>query len=46
VHHRQRAPQRTIVEGKVRGGEIVELRVTPESRQGDIQIMSGPALRG
>ena len=32
------APYRTVLEGKVRAGEIVELRVTPESRRPDVII--------
>ncbi len=35
---RLHAPYRTIVEGKVRGGEVVDLIVTPESRRADIVL--------
>jgi alpha-L-fucosidase 2 len=34
------APYQTIVEAKVRAGEIVELRVSPESRRGDVVVVS------
>src|SRR5439155_26217772 len=34
------APRQTVVEGKVRGGTISELRVTPPSRQRDVVIMT------
>jgi hypothetical protein len=33
------APYRTIVEGKVRDGHIVDLKVTPESRREDVVIL-------
>jgi alpha-L-fucosidase 2 len=33
------APQQTIVEGKVRGGKIVDLTVTPKERRRDIVVM-------
>jgi len=35
-----RAPFQTTVEGKVRGGRIVDLRVTPESRRADVIMPS------
>jgi alpha-L-fucosidase 2 len=38
VDFRLHAPYQTIVEGKVRGGLLAELRVTPESRRKDVQI--------
>ena len=34
------APFNTTVEGVVKGGELVELRVTPEERRGDVVIGS------
>jgi len=34
------APNQTIVEAKVRAGEIVELRVSPESRRADVVVVS------
>ncbi len=41
VHFRVHAPYRTILEGQVRGGEVVKLSVQPPSRRQDIQVM-GP----
>jgi hypothetical protein len=33
------APYQTVIEGKVVGGKIKELKVTPESRRKDVEIM-------
>jgi hypothetical protein len=38
------APLRTVVEGRVRGGRVVELRVTPEARKGDVVICDGASV--
>jgi hypothetical protein len=32
------APQRTVIEGSVRNGKLVEMKVTPESRRKDVVI--------
>jgi hypothetical protein len=32
------APLNTIIEGKVCGGEVVALRVTPDARRGDVIV--------
>jgi hypothetical protein len=39
---RLHAPRRTVVEGKVRDGKVIELRVTPEARRADVVIASEP----
>jgi len=36
------APYKTVVEGRVEGGKVVELKVTPESRRKDVVIISRP----
>lgn len=33
------APEQTIVEGKIRGGKVEQLRVTPESRRADVAVI-------
>jgi len=33
------APYRTVIEGQVRHGQITRLKVTPPSRQKDIEII-------
>lgn len=38
---RLHAPLRTVVEGKVRRGRVVELQVGPESRRADVEVL-GP----
>ena len=43
VEFKLHAPFQTIVEGKVRGGTLVDLIVTPESRRADVVI---PENRG
>jgi hypothetical protein len=35
---RLHAPQQTVVEGRVRGGKVVELTVAPEDRRADVII--------
>jgi hypothetical protein len=37
---RLHAPYNTVVEGEVREGKLVELRVTPETRAGDVVVMA------
>ena len=32
------APQRTIVEGRVRNGKLVDMKVTPGSRRNDVIV--------
>ena len=34
------APHRTVVEGRVRNGKLVDMRVSPESRRRDVIIMA------
>ena len=34
-----RAPMQTVVEGVVRGGKLIDLKVTPESRRKDVVVM-------
>lgn len=36
---RLHTPLRTVIEGKVRSGKLVELRVTPASRQQDVEVI-------
>jgi len=38
VDFKLHAPRQTVVEGKVRGGKLVELKVTPEGRRKDVVI--------
>ncbi len=38
VDFKLHAPERTVVTGKVRDGEVVELEVVPESRKGDVVV--------
>lgn len=40
VHFKLHAPQNTTVEGIVKGGKIETLKVTPESRAKDVEIMA------
>ncbi len=37
------APDQTVVQATVRGGKVVDLRVTPERRRADVVIVSPPA---
>ncbi len=37
------APHKTTVEGRVRGGKVVDLKVTPESRRKDV-VLSAAAF--
>jgi len=39
VHFKLHAPYQTTVEGKLKNGILTELKVTPERRKADIQIM-------
>ncbi len=39
VDFKLHAPHKTTVEGRVRNGEVIELKVTPESRKSDVRIM-------
>ena len=41
VSFRLHAPKNTVVEGEYRDGKMVRLEVTPESRRGDVQLMTG-----
>jgi hypothetical protein len=38
VRFKLHAPERTVVEGEVRNGALVELRVTPERRRADVVV--------
>jgi len=39
VHFKLHAPYRTIVEGKLVNGKLVELKVTPKERMKDVVIL-------
>ena len=39
VDFKLNAPMNTIVEGRVRGGKVENLKVTPESRRADVQMI-------
>ena len=41
VHFKLHAPQQTTVEGTYRNGTLERLKVTPESRRNDVQVMAG-----
>ena len=41
VEFKLHAPQRTVVEGVYRDGKMQTLRVTPESRRADVQVICG-----
>lgn len=41
VRFKLHAPGQTVVEAELRNGNVVSLKVTPESRRKDIQIMAG-----
>lgn len=41
LHFKLHAPRRTTVEGRVRGGKLVDLVVTPKSRQKDV-VLTNP----
>lgn len=41
VRFRLHAPRNTVVEAEVRGGAVVSLRVTPESRRRDVRVVLG-----
>ncbi len=41
VDFKLHAPQRTVVQGKVRGGRVSELSVTPEVRRKDVVVVGG-----
>ena len=41
VDFKLHAPRRTTVEGRVRSGEIISLKVTPKERRSDVVIMQG-----
>jgi len=36
VDFKLHTPHQTVVEGKVRGGKVIQLNVTPESRRDDV----------
>lgn len=40
VRFRLRASRHTIVEAELRGGQVVSVRVTPQERQGDVELCS------
>ena len=35
------APYQTVVEGRVANGKVVDLKVTPESRRNDVEVIQG-----
>lgn len=39
VDFRLHAPQQTVVEGSVRGGELCDVKVTPQARQKDVTVV-------
>jgi len=39
VDFKVHAPYRTVIEGQVRHGQLIQLKVTPSPRQKDIEIM-------
>lgn len=41
VSFKLHGPKKTTVEGKVRGGKVVDLKVTPESRRKDVEVVGG-----
>ena len=41
VDFRLHAPHRTLVAGRLKGGKVIELKVTPESRRKDV-VLSEP----
>lgn len=40
VDFKLHAPKQTVVEGKVRNGKVIDLKVTPEERGADLVIHS------
>jgi hypothetical protein len=45
VNFRLHAPQQTVVEGELKDGKLVVLKVTPESRRKDVRVMLGETSR-
>jgi len=41
VDFRLHAPGRTVVQGKVRGGKVLDLKVTPPRRKKDVVLPPG-----
>ena len=39
VDFKLHAPRQTVVQGHVRNGKLVEMKVTPENRAGDVVVM-------
>ena len=39
VQFKLSAPQNTVIEGEFKGGELIDLRVTPKNRKKDLEIM-------
>ncbi len=39
VDFKVHAPYRTVIEGRVRKGQVTKLKLTPSSRQKDIEII-------
>jgi hypothetical protein len=46
VSFKLHAPKQTIVEGRVENGKIIDLKVTPENRRKDVEIIQAPAAPG
>ena len=44
VDFKLHAPYRTVVEGQIRGNRLVRLKVTPEERAQDVQVVGGTPL--
>ena len=45
VDFKLHAPQQSVVEGKVRGGKVVTLQITPPSRRRDIVVKEGLVIK-
>lgn len=41
VHFKLHAPHRTVVEGRVKDGKLVDLKVAPETRRKDVVVAGG-----
>ena len=44
VDFKLHAPHKTTIEGRVRNGEVIELKVTPESRRKDVVVMPSESI--
>ena len=41
VDFKLHAPYRTVIEGRVKDGKLIEMTVTPPSRRDDVVVMTG-----